>query len=139
MPDTRAEVTLRDGLRLQADVVDRCRDRWAGWEELEIEIPDCDDGRNGAALTSRVISFSAPYPLVQPLPDEDFSRLDPPPANERRRWRIYDAPRTSPADCYIHRDDCAQCLGDRLLDDTEALQDPRDCGILSGLRPRHRP
>ncbi|MFH8574091.1 DUF6233 domain-containing protein [Streptomyces sp. NPDC017993] len=136
----RAEVTLRDGQRLQDAVVHRRRDRvgpW--WYELEIEIPDCDEeGRNGAALTSRVIAFSAPYSLVQPLPDEDYSSLDPPPAHERRRWRIYDAPRTSTADYYIHRDDCAQCLGDRLLSDTEALQelaDPKNAEPCPVCRP----
>ncbi|WP_407547834.1 DUF6233 domain-containing protein [Streptomyces sp. Pv4-95] len=120
----RAEVSLPDGQRLQAAVTRRRRDR-AGvwWYDLEIEIPDRDDDRrHGPTLTSRMITFSAPHPVVQPLPGEDYSSLNPAPPHERRRWRIYDAPRTSPADYYIHRDDCAQCLGDRLLSDAEALQ-----------------
>ncbi|MFH8566987.1 DUF6233 domain-containing protein [Streptomyces sp. NPDC017993] len=120
----RAEVSLPDGQRLRAAVTRRRRDR-AGvwWYDLEVEIPDRDDDRrHGPTLTTRVIAFSAPHPVVQPLPSEDYSSLNPPPAHLRRRWRIYDAPRTSPSDYYIHRDDCAQCLGDRLLSDAEALQ-----------------
>ncbi|MFJ8677650.1 DUF6233 domain-containing protein [Streptomyces sp. NPDC093589] len=61
------------------------------------------------------------------MPDEDYTSLDPPAAHQRRRWRIDNAPRTSPADFYLHRDDCAQGLGDRFLTDAEArrtLADP---------------
>ena len=64
----RDEITLRDGQRLQAAVVHRRRDRVGGWwYARQIEIPACDEaGHNGAALTSRVISFSAPYPSSSP-------------------------------------------------------------------------
>ncbi|MGW2410548.1 hypothetical protein ACWCXK_39550 [Streptomyces sp. NPDC001739] len=65
----RAEVTLPDGQHLRAQVLGRHRDRsgvW--WYRLAIDLPErVEDRRRGPALSSRKVTFSAPFPVVQPL------------------------------------------------------------------------
>ncbi|MFG2097295.1 DUF6233 domain-containing protein [Streptomyces sp. NPDC048612] len=120
----KAEVCLPDGQRLRAAVVRRRRDR-AGvwWYDLQLQIPDrAEDRRHAPALIARTISFSAPHPVVRPIPGEDYTSLDPPPPHERRRWRLDAAPTDGWVEFYVNRPDCAQAEGtDRLLTDQEAL------------------
>lgn len=93
----QADVTLPNGQHLQAAVVRRRRDRsgvW--WYDLEIELPDRVDRRHGPALTSRTVTFCAPYPVVQRIEGEDYSSLDLPPPEERKRWRLSPPPPAIP-------------------------------------------
>ncbi|WP_044364961.1 DUF6233 domain-containing protein [Streptomyces natalensis] len=121
----RAEVTLPDGQRLTAPVTRRRRDRsgtW--WYDLQIELPDrSEDRRHGPTLTSRTITICAPHPVVQPIPGEDYSSLDPPPPEKRKQWRLSPPPaQDSRADAYLHRLDCAQAQSaGGMLTDREAL------------------
>lgn len=122
----RADVTLPDGQHLQASVLRRRRDRsgvW--WYDLEIELPDrIDDRRHGPALTSRTVAFSAPHPVVQRISGEDYSSLDLPPPEQRKRWRLSPPPSGDGwADAYLHRPDCAQAQSTGgLLTDQEARE-----------------
>lgn len=121
----RAEVTLPDGQRLTAPVTRRRRDRsgtW--WFDLQIELPDrVDDRRHGPTLASRTITICVPYPLVQPIPGENYSSLDAPRPEERKRWRLSPPPpQDGRADAYLHRPDCAQAQSTGgMLTDQEAL------------------
>ncbi|MEV5123585.1 hypothetical protein AB0K49_12355 [Streptomyces decoyicus] len=73
------EVALPGGQRLRAAVTRRRRDRsgtW--WYDLELEIPDReDDRRHGPRLVTRILTFSAPHPVVQPVEGEDYRSLAP--------------------------------------------------------------
>ncbi|MFI0790885.1 DUF6233 domain-containing protein [Streptomyces lydicus] len=128
-PDTshpQADVTLPNGQHLQAAVIRRRRDRsgvW--WYDLEIELPDrVDDRRHGPTLTSHKISFCAPHPIVQRIEGEDYSSLDLPPLEHRKRWRLSPPPQGDGwADAYLHRPDCAQAASEGgLVTDQEALE-----------------
>ncbi|WP_310726226.1 DUF6233 domain-containing protein [Streptomyces sp. N2A] len=121
----QAEVTLPDGQHLRAKVLGRRRDRsgvW--WYRLAIDLPEqVEDRRRGLALSSRTITFSAPFPVVQPLPGEDYTSLTPPPPEQRKRWRLSPPPHQDGwADAYLHRPDCAQAGSTGVLvSDEEAL------------------
>ena len=117
-PTPQADVTLPNGQHLQAAVTRRSRDRsgvW--WYDLEIELPDrVDDHRHGPALTSRKVTFCTG--------GEDYSSLDLPPPEERKRWRLSPPPPgDSWADAYLHRPDCAQAASEGgMVTDQEALK-----------------
>ncbi|MEU9489420.1 DUF6233 domain-containing protein [Streptomyces decoyicus] len=125
-PPPQADVTLPNGQHLRAAVTRRRRDRsgvW--WYDLEIELPDrVDDRRHGPALTSRKVTFCAPHPVVQRIEGEDYSSLDLPPPEERKRWRLsLPPPEDSWADAYLHRPDCAQAASEGgMVTDQEALK-----------------
>ncbi|MGA5267097.1 DUF6233 domain-containing protein [Streptomyces lydicamycinicus] len=122
----QADVTLPNGRHLQAAVIRRRRDRsgvW--WYDLEIELPDrVDDRRHGPALTSRKVTFCAPHPVVQGIEGEDYSSLDLPPPEHRKRWRLSPPPQGDGwADAYLHRLACAQAASEGgLVTDEEALE-----------------
>ncbi|MFI9359173.1 DUF6233 domain-containing protein [Streptomyces lydicus] len=121
----QADVTLPNGQHLQAAVIRRRRDRSGGWwYDLEIELPDrVDDRRQGPTLTSRKISFRAPHPVVQRIEGEDYSSLDLPPLEHRKRWRLSPPQGDGWADAYLHRPDCAQAASEGgLVTDQEALK-----------------
>lgn len=68
MSTTRARVTLPDGQTLDVDVIDRRRatdGTW--WYLLQIQLP-------GAVA----VTFRAPYPQVQPIPEEPASPTEGP-------------------------------------------------------------
>lgn len=103
----------------------RRRDRsgtW--WYDLEIDIPDREDDRGrGPQLVARTVTFCAPHPVVQPVEGEDYSSLDLPPPEERKRWRLSPPPPGDWADAYLHRPDCAQAQSsDGMVTDQEALE-----------------
>ncbi|MFF8902459.1 DUF6233 domain-containing protein [Streptomyces lydicus] len=120
----RADVELPDGQHLKASVLRRRRDRkgvW--WYDLAIELPQrVDDRRRGPSLATRTVTFSAPHPVVQPLPGEDYTSLDLPPPEQRKRWRLSPPSQAGWADAYLHRPDCAQAESTGgLVNDEEAL------------------
>lgn len=120
----RASITLGDGQRLELPVT-RCRPDRAGrwWYDLELVLPDrLDDRRRGPSLVPRVVTICVPYPVVQPIPGENYRSLHPPPPEERQRWRLdHTSPEAPWAEFMVHRLDCARGLGDHLLTDLEAL------------------
>ncbi|MFH8558950.1 DUF6233 domain-containing protein [Streptomyces celluloflavus] len=94
--------------------------------------------RRPAALARRIITFCAPHPVVQPLPGQDYTSLDPPPPQERRRWRLDIAPKGSWCEFFVHRLDCARGQGDYLVTDQEALEklaDPDTANACPICRP----
>ncbi|GAA2687197.1 DUF6233 domain-containing protein [Streptomyces lunalinharesii] len=119
-----AEITLPDGQMLRAPVVRRRRDRsgiW--WYDLLVELPDAEfDRRRGPQLVTRTVPISAPYPVVQPVAGQSYVSLDPPPPEERQRWRVDDAPHWMRADLLIHRPDCAQTRSTQAITDTQAME-----------------
>ncbi|CAM5310125.1 DUF6233 domain-containing protein [Streptomyces abikoensis] len=132
-----ATVSLPDEQIVDVRVTRRRRDRngvW--WYDLVLEIPDRVDTPHGPLQQIRQVSFCAPHPLVQPLPGQDYSVLNPPPPGERKRWRVSEAPPGSEPDLIVHRLDCAQGAHSRqMVTDGEALRllaDPeeaRTCAI----------
>lgn len=75
---------------------------------------------------------------MRPIPGEDYRRLDPPPPQERMRWRLDRAPLWMRAEFLVHRLDCAQGHGDHLLTDRAALEmlaDPETAACCEVCRP----
>ncbi|MHA7956311.1 DUF6233 domain-containing protein [Streptomyces sp. L500] len=121
-------------------VTRRRRDRsgiW--WYDLVLEVPDRLDTPRGPVAQTREITFSAPYPVVQPLPDQDYRVLDPPPPEERKRWRVEESILSRGPDLVIHRADCAAgAHSQQLVTDREALRllaDPEEAVTCSICRP----
>lgn len=139
----QADVTLPNGQHLLAGVVRRRRDRsgvW--WYDLEVEIPDrVDDRRRGPALVSRKITFCAPHPIVQSMEGEDYSGLDLPPPEQRKRWRLSPPPQGAGwVDAYLHRPDCAQAQSTGgMVDDEEALAALAGPDMITAACPVCRP
>ncbi|MFJ6606654.1 DUF6233 domain-containing protein [Streptomyces lydicus] len=119
----------------------RRRDRFGvWWYDLQLDVPDrIDDRRRGPSLGVRTVEICVPHPYCLPLPGEDYSSLDPPPPQERRRWALAAAPSADGwVDAYLHRPGCAQSRGGRLLTDQEALAalaDPETTAACPVCRP----
>ncbi|MGK5548482.1 DUF6233 domain-containing protein [Streptomyces sp. URMC 127] len=134
----RALVCLADDQVLEVRVTARRPFRGVWWYELVLTLPDRRDTPRGPVRDVTEIAFSAPYPDVQPIPGEDYTILDPPPAEECRRWRLSEAPPGSPHAVVVHRLDCAQGgMSQQLATDREALRmlaDPEEAVTCSICR-----
>ncbi|MEU7222315.1 DUF6233 domain-containing protein [Streptomyces chrestomyceticus] len=117
----QVEVTLPDGQTVRAVVVRRRRDRFkVWWYDCELTLPGRVDTPHGPIQQPIVVEFSAPYGVVRPIEGVDYSSLNPPPPEERVRWRV-DATRDGRR--LVHRLDCAAgSEGGGLVTDAEALR-----------------
>ncbi|MFB1046830.1 DUF6233 domain-containing protein [Streptomyces chrestomyceticus] len=115
------EVALPDGQTIRAVVTRRRRDRFGTWwYDYELTLPGRVDTSSGPIQQPHVVSGCAPYPIVQPLEDQDYTVLDPPPPEKRTRWRV-DVTRDGRR--LVHRVDCAAgSEGGSLATDADALR-----------------
>ncbi|WP_053698490.1 DUF6233 domain-containing protein [Streptomyces sp. NRRL F-5755] len=99
------EVTLPDGQTIRAVVTRRRRDRsGAWWYDYQLTLPGRVDTAHGPIQQPHVVELSAPHPIVQPIEGQDYTVLDPPPPEQRMRWRV-DVTRDGRR--LVHRLDCA--------------------------------
>ncbi|MGI5526810.1 DUF6233 domain-containing protein [Streptomyces syringium] len=135
-----ATVSLPGGQIVDVRVLRRRRDRrgvW--WYDVVLEVPDRVDTPHGPVQEVRQIFFSAPHPVVQPLPGQDYSAHDPPPPEDRKRWRVSERVSGRGPDLVVHRLDCAQgAHSQQVVTDREALRllaDPEQAVTCSTCRP----
>ncbi|MFJ4414572.1 DUF6233 domain-containing protein [Streptomyces sp. NPDC088925] len=134
-------------------VMVRARERDAGgawWYVCEILLPDRVNTARGPIPQERAEVFTAPAPLVRPVPGEDYTVLDDEnegtaaPGAGRGRWLVGED--YTGGGALVHRGDCAQAPVDaEPADDAVALQaaaaGARSCPVcrpetaLRALRP----
>ncbi|WP_424892209.1 DUF6233 domain-containing protein [Streptomyces sp. XH2] len=135
----RALVCLADDQVLEARVTGRRYFRGTWWYELVLTLPNRRDTPRGPVRDVLEVPFSAPYPDVQPIAGEDYTVLDPPPVEERRRWRLSEAAPGSSHEVVVHRLDCVQAgMSQQLATDREALRmlaDPEEAVTCAVCRP----
>ncbi|WP_037872305.1 DUF6233 domain-containing protein [Streptomyces sp. SPB074] len=135
-PGPLAEVRL-GGAWVRVTVRARERDaRGAWWYVCEILLPDRVSTGRGPIPRERAEVFTAPAPLVRPVPGEDYTVLDDghghegtgAPGTGRGRWLV--AEDYTGGGALVHRADCAQAPPDaEPADDAVALQ------AAAGARP----
>ncbi|MDT0412722.1 MULTISPECIES: DUF6233 domain-containing protein [Streptomyces] len=134
-PGPLAEVRL-GGVWVRVVVRARERDaRGAWWYVCEILLPDRVSTARGPIPQERAETFTAPAPLVRPVPVEDYTVLDDghegtgAPGTGRGRWLV--AEDYTGGGALVHRADCAQAPVDaEPADDAVALQ-----AAAAGARP----
>ncbi|MEU2854551.1 DUF6233 domain-containing protein [Streptomyces syringium] len=137
----RALVCLEGDQVLEVRVTRRRHFRGEWWYDLLVRLPSRRDTPRGPVPDVKEVEFSARHPDVQPIEGEDYAVLDPPPADERRRWRISEAPPGSAYEVVVHRLDCAQgALSQKVATDREALRmlaDPEEAVTCSVCCPEN--